>query len=179
MASYGGIVRINKASYGGNLSLNKSTTQSSNYSVDENSPIVHTSGNAVDGKTSQQLDQKSCVHQAEGQTEVWWRVDLQKEVTIENVEIYYREENSWTVWKDRFAGYEVYLSNTTARRREDRCFIDESQSVNEIESHVNHSECNGTAQYVTIYNHRESPKRQSWYSNDALLELCEVKVYGK
>ncbi|XP_033729931.1 scavenger receptor class F member 2-like, partial [Pecten maximus] len=80
--------------------------------------------------------------------------------------------------ENRFAGYEVYLSNTTVRRREDRCFIDVSQSVDDIQSHVNHRECNGTAQYVTIYNHRESPKRQSWYSDDALLELCEVKVYG-
>ncbi|XP_033730645.1 scavenger receptor class F member 2-like, partial [Pecten maximus] len=161
-----------------NLSLNKSTAQSSNYSVNETSPFVHTSGNAVDGKTSQQLDQKSCVHQAEGQTQVWWRVDLQNKVVIENVDIYYREERSWTGWKGRFAGYEVYLSNTTVRHREDRCFIDESQSVDEIQSYVNHRECNGTAQYVTIYNHRESSKRQSWYSDDALLELCEVKVYG-
>ncbi|XP_033730417.1 multiple epidermal growth factor-like domains protein 8, partial [Pecten maximus] len=161
-----------------NLSRNKPTTQSSNYSVKENSPIVHTSENAVDGIYNQRLDNNSCVHQALEQTEVWWRVDLQKEVTIENVEIYYREENSWTGWKNRFAGYEVYLSNTTERRREDRCFIDVSQSVDDIQSHVNHHECNGTAQYVTIYNHRESPKRQWWYSDDALLELCEVKVYG-
>ncbi|XP_069117582.1 receptor-type tyrosine-protein phosphatase epsilon-like isoform X2 [Argopecten irradians] len=162
------------------LSGNKPTVQSSNYRFDDHSPITYTSANAVDGNTNQLLRQKSCAHQAEGQSEAWWRVDLQKQVTIDNIEIYYRDEGvtGWTGWRNRFAGYEVYLSNTTERRGEDRCFVDSSQEVDGILSHVNLPGCKGTAQYVTVYNHRETPKRQPWYSDFVQLELCEVQVYG-
>ncbi|OWF37097.1 Receptor-type tyrosine-protein phosphatase mu [Mizuhopecten yessoensis] len=160
------------------VSRKKPTNQSSTYKFE--GTVLHLSGNAVDGNTNQGLGKNSCAHQAVGRKEVWWRVDLEREVTIDKVEIYYRDEGSpWTGWKNRFAGYEVYLSNTTDRLTGERCFIDKSESVNQIISLVNHPECNGTAQYVTIYNQRESPKRQNWYDDkDALLELCEVQVYG-
>ncbi|XP_021339451.1 receptor-type tyrosine-protein phosphatase mu-like isoform X1 [Mizuhopecten yessoensis] len=159
------------------VSRKKPTHQSSTYKFE--GTVLHLSGNAVDGNTNQELGNNSCTYQAVGRKEVWWRVDLEREVTIDKVEIYYRDEGyQWTGWKNRFAGYEVYLSNTTDRLTGERCFIDESESVDQIISHVNHPECNGTAQYVTIYNHRESPKRHDWYFKDALLELCEVQVYG-
>ncbi|XP_060071915.1 uncharacterized protein LOC132551785, partial [Ylistrum balloti] len=157
------------------ISQNKPTAQSSDYRPA--GTVIHPSKNAVDGKTIQTLGKDSCAHQAVNQTEVWWRVDLQSDFVIEKVEIYYREEFNWAGWKNRFAGYEIYLSNTTERRRQDRCFIDNSTSESQIQSHVTHSECYGTAQYVWIYNNREPPLRQTWYDSSALLELCEVQVY--
>ncbi|XP_060078162.1 uncharacterized protein LOC132557659 [Ylistrum balloti] len=161
------------------VSFKRPTSQSSNYTLPNENRIVHTSENGVDGNRRQTLLSNSCTHQADGQEEAWWRVDLQRQVTVEKVQIYYRDEGSvWAGWRNRFAGYEIYLSNTTVRNREDRCFQDKSENVNQIQSIVTHEECNGTAQYVTIYNTRNQPKRQNWYSSFAFLELCEVEVYG-
>ncbi|XP_060078161.1 cell death abnormality protein 1-like [Ylistrum balloti] len=161
------------------VSFKRPTSQRSNYTLPIENRIVHTSENGVDGNKRQTFSGNSCTHQAVEQEEAWWRVDLQRQVTVEKVQIYYRDEGSvWAGWRNRFAGYEIYLSNTTERNREDRCFQDKSENVNQIQSIVTHEECNGTAQYVTIYNTRNQPKRQNWYSSFAFLELCEVEVYG-
>ncbi|XP_033739255.1 uncharacterized protein LOC117326606 [Pecten maximus] len=39
-------------------------------------------------------------------------------------------------------------------------------------------QCPYVGRYVTVYNYRNNPKRYSWYSDDAILELCEVQVFG-
>ncbi|XP_069128621.1 uncharacterized protein [Argopecten irradians] len=78
---------------------------------------------------------------------------------------------------DRFAGYQLYLSNITDWKTGVLCYEDTSSNETEVETVITH-QCPFVAQYVTIYNYRGNPKRHDWYSDDAYLELCEVQVYG-
>ncbi|OWF53781.1 uncharacterized protein LOC110445957 isoform X1 [Mizuhopecten yessoensis] len=147
------------------VSLNGQTVESSSY---------HLPKYAVDG------DLNSCAYQARRQVEVYLRVNLQRRVNIEKVEIHYREELSVVsdLFGNRFSGFEVYLSNSTQRRREDQCSKDQSANVNQFQSFVSLKECKGTAQYVIIYNHRETLGLLDLLDDNALPKLCEVKVYG-
>ncbi|XP_069125816.1 multiple epidermal growth factor-like domains protein 10 [Argopecten irradians] len=54
---------------------------------------------------------------------------------------------------------------------------DSSSTLTDLQT-VESPNCPYVAQYVTIYNYRNDPKRQSWYSDYAALALCEVEVKG-
>ncbi|XP_021370698.1 protein draper-like [Mizuhopecten yessoensis] len=114
-----------------------------------------------------QLSQESKVRIRSKQ--VWWRVDLGQSITIQYITIYYRATTGY-----RFGGYSLYVSNSTNHIEGILCYQDNRSNVNVNPTHL----CPYVAQYVTVYNHREEPKRHDWYSNDAILELCEVQVFG-
>ncbi|XP_033739273.1 multiple epidermal growth factor-like domains protein 6 [Pecten maximus] len=86
-----------------------------------------------------------------------------------------RSENGY---QHRFAGYQLYVSNTTNSPTDGvLCFEDNSSTNSSVQLVVTH-QCPYVGQYVTVYNYRSSTKRYNWYSDEALLELCEVQVFG-
>ncbi|XP_069128406.1 fucolectin-5-like [Argopecten irradians] len=130
------------------------------------------SSKAVDGCTAQTIGSDCCTHTDTGKTEAWWQVDLQQQFVIETVHILYRDDGTL----DRLAGFEIYLSNTSVFRSEERCYQDNTASLG-LMTAIQNVTCTGVGQYVTIYNDRRV-KAESWYSDDAILELCEVFIYG-
>ncbi|XP_021349600.1 scavenger receptor class F member 2-like [Mizuhopecten yessoensis] len=82
------------------------------------------------------------------------------------------------LYQNRFAGYQLYLSNTTESPTQSvLCFEDKSSTKAQVQLLVTH-QCPYVARYVIVYNYRNNPKRYTWYYDYAVLELCEVQVFG-
>ncbi|XP_069109829.1 fucolectin-3-like [Argopecten irradians] len=157
---------FSKVSSEANVAWRKPTSQSSDFGGN------WAASNVVDGCTESSAG--CCTHTSgEGHKTAWWRVDLQQLMTINRIQIIYR-----TGSKQRFGGYQLYLSNTTDSPAQGvLCY--EDQSINEADVQLNKEhQCPFVARYVTVYNYRNNPKRRFWYSNNAILELCEVMVFG-
>ncbi|XP_021361959.1 stabilin-1-like isoform X2 [Mizuhopecten yessoensis] len=153
------------------LDPNVTTSQSSEYDD------AHTSGEVVDGCTNQRHNSGCCSH-TQGDPalyEAWWQIDLGDQVVIEYVKIYYRGDGSHQT--ARFAGYQVYLSNTTGWRNSDICHNDTTSTQSMVDLTPRITSCTGNTRYLTIYVDRQT-LAYSWYSAKAILELCEVQVYG-
>ncbi|XP_069128447.1 fucolectin-like [Argopecten irradians] len=152
-----------------NLAILKTTTQSSNYYSNR-----YPASSAVDGCKNTVLEVGCCSHTAvSGPNTVWWRVDLGQISTIDSIQIIYREH-----WQIRFAGYHLYVSNTTISPQDGvLCYLDTSITKDDVQLNVIH-QCPYVGRYVTVYNYRTSPKQYNWYDDSAILELCEVLVYG-
>ncbi|XP_033739276.1 uncharacterized protein LOC117326624 [Pecten maximus] len=81
-------------------------------------------------------------------------------------------------FQERFAGYQLFVSNTTDTPKDGvLCYEDTSSTRDDVQLEVTHQFLQ-VGRYVTVYNHRNNPKRHNWYHDDALLELCEVQVFG-
>ncbi|XP_069135096.1 uncharacterized protein [Argopecten irradians] len=152
-----------------NLALSKPTNQSSTFTT-------YDSSKAVDGCARQQHLSDCCIHTdyQKDYTEVWWQVDLQQQSVLEYVSIIYRDEID--LQPQRLAGFELYLSNTSDWTSGMRCYKDNTPTESSMALFLSIS-CQNVARYVTIYNDRRI-KTYPWYSDDAVLELCEVSVYG-
>ncbi|XP_069125774.1 scavenger receptor class F member 1-like isoform X2 [Argopecten irradians] len=145
---------------------NIATSQSSNYNE------IWVSSKAVHGCIHQNIDSNCCTHTAGGQTEVWWQADLRQQSVIQTVEILYRDEGILS----RLAGFEIYLSDTSDWRSGLRCYRDNTASL-ALMTATQNVPCVGIGRYVTIYNNRRVIAKQ-WYSDEAVLELCKVYIYG-
>ncbi|XP_069128341.1 cell death abnormality protein 1-like [Argopecten irradians] len=76
-------------------------------------------------------------------------------------------------FQQRFAGYQLYMSNTTDSSQDGvLCYEDTSSTRDAVQLNVIH-QCPYVGRYVTVYNYRNNPKRYSWYDIYAILELCE------
>ncbi|XP_033729637.1 receptor-type tyrosine-protein phosphatase T-like [Pecten maximus] len=150
-----------------NVAVSKSANQSSDYN---NKWIA---GKAVDNCLNTDVRYGCCIHTKDiGHDTVWWRVDLGELVTVNRIKIYYRGG-----YQRRFAGYQLFVSNTTNTTTDGvLCYEDESSKEADVQLKVTH-QCPYVGQYVTVYNSRGNPKRPDWYSNNAILELCEVQVF--
>ncbi|XP_021367657.1 EGF-like domain-containing protein comC [Mizuhopecten yessoensis] len=153
-----------------NISLMKTTNQSTTHQT-------HPANRSVDGCLDQKFNNDCCSHTSPDESTAWWRVDLGQPSTIDNITIYYRDGKA-----SRFAGYRLYVSNTTSDDNVTNngvlCYEDQSSTEAEVRLVVTHY-CPYVAKYVTVYNFRNNPLRYNWYNeNEAFLELCEVQVFG-
>ncbi|XP_069128446.1 scavenger receptor class F member 1-like [Argopecten irradians] len=149
-----------------NLALYKTATQSS-----DSKPSRWLADAAVDGCEQTHIRSNCCTHTAPDQMTAWWRVDLGQISTINTINIIYRDN-----FQERLAGYKLYVSNTTSSPQNgDLCYEDTSSILAAVQLNKI-QQCPYVGRYVTVYNYRNDPKRYSWYSDNAVLELCEVKV---
>ncbi|XP_069128374.1 uncharacterized protein [Argopecten irradians] len=150
-----------------NVAVEKSASQSTNHHQ-------HGADRAVDNCVTTTLESNCCSHtDHKGSTTAWWRVDLDQLTTINAITIYYRAQ-----YPHRFAGYQLYVSNSTSSPQDGvLCFEDISTTRDEVQMVVTH-QCPYVCQYVTVYNYRNNQKRHDWYDDYAVLELCEVQVWG-
>ncbi|XP_021364981.1 uncharacterized protein LOC110457862, partial [Mizuhopecten yessoensis] len=160
-------ILIRKTRSEANVALVKAAEQSSN----TNTKWV--ASKVVDGCTEITIGSDCCTHTKGDQKQVWWRVDLGQLMTINSITIYYRGG-----FQHRLAGYQLYLSNTTESPTQGvLCYEDKSSEKDQVQLLVTH-QCPYVARYVTVYNYRNNPKRYNWYEDFAILELCEVQVFG-
>ncbi|XP_021366039.1 cell death abnormality protein 1-like isoform X4 [Mizuhopecten yessoensis] len=153
-----------------NVSFGKAATQSSDHGIRLNA------SRAVDGCLNRELRNSGCCSHTDPRDlkEAWWQVDLGSLSTISYITIYHRSDFDS---RSRFAGYQLYMSNTTDWSLGVLCYEDRSNTKAQVQMVVTH-QCPYVAQYVTIYIYRGNPKRYVWYESRAILELCEVQVFG-
>ncbi|XP_060078171.1 multiple epidermal growth factor-like domains protein 11 [Ylistrum balloti] len=132
-----------------------------------------TANKAIDNCINQSVTSNCCALTSdEGYTQAEWRVDLGQMRTIQYITIYFRHNSA-----SRFGGYTLFVSNSTAHLHDIVCYKDNSSKAADLQLNPTH-QCPYVARYVTIYNYRENPARQTWYDKYAILELCEVQVFG-
>ncbi|XP_021349685.1 scavenger receptor class F member 2-like [Mizuhopecten yessoensis] len=160
-----------------NTSVNTSLDSKVKTSQSSDTDVAYTSDEVVDNCTTQKLDSACCSHTNSNPTpnEAWWQIDLGDQVVIEYIQIYYRDEGPFQT--ARFAGYQIYLSNTTGWRNSDSCYNDATSTQCMVDLTPRITTCTGNNRYLTIYVDRQT-KSNNWYSTQAILELCEVQVYG-
>ncbi|XP_069127003.1 uncharacterized protein [Argopecten irradians] len=151
----------------------KTTRQSSNHNG------ATSSVKAVDGCRNQKFAGGCCSHTLVRNhiKQAWWQIDLGGQVVIERIEIIYRDDGDGSQQKGRFGGFQVFVSNTSTRTSGDRCYEDPTSVQGSMDLTPTISSCTGSTQYLTIYVDRRT-RTQAWYSTTAILELCEVEVYG-
>ncbi|XP_069126483.1 scavenger receptor class F member 1-like isoform X1 [Argopecten irradians] len=149
-----------------NVAVGKPASQSSTY---------HRYGpdKAVDNCTQLYVESGCCSHTDPNNrtTNAHWDVDLGQLMTIDDITIYYRAG-----YATRFAGYQIYVYNTTGVQPT-LCYSDMSSNISDVKLTVTH-QCPYVTRYVQVYNYRVNNKRHEWYSDNAVLELCEVQVWG-
>ncbi|XP_069109705.1 fucolectin-5-like, partial [Argopecten irradians] len=152
-----------------NVALRRSAIQSSEQDVNK-----WPARNAIDGCINQDINSGCCsVTKAGRYKQAWWRVDLGVFWTIDYITIYYRSGSG-----HRFGGYSLYTTNYTAIPPQGiPCYEDNSSLPSDLNLNPTHV-CPSVARYVTVYNKRETPPTRVWYDNYAVLELCEVQVFG-
>ncbi|XP_062620861.1 multiple epidermal growth factor-like domains protein 10 [Saccostrea cucullata] len=160
-----------------NLSLGKPAWQKSNY------PGARTWGadKAVDGNyTYRGALGNQCTISADYQQTAEWRVDLESVVSISHINIFYRTDNrpSPSGYESRFAGFFLYISNTTSKDDGFLCFH-EIQNVSGTPIEDQRINCSLNGRYVIYYNERRPDVvYPDYYSTYAFNELCELEVYG-
>ncbi|XP_052692275.1 uncharacterized protein LOC128170528 [Crassostrea angulata] len=139
------------------------------------------SENAVDGMYRNRSDAGGqCTISDDGKYTAEWRVDLGSVVNIKHINIYYRTDHMEyrSQYKDRLAGFFLYVSNSTTKDGGFLCFHDLS-TVKSTISWDQKISCSVNGRYVIYYNERKmGVSYPHFYSKYAFNELCEVEVYG-
>ncbi|XP_056002215.1 receptor-type tyrosine-protein phosphatase mu-like isoform X2 [Ostrea edulis] len=162
-----------------NLALNKPAWQQQKW-PDEPYDVEWGAAKAVDGQYSKRGAEGQCTISNTLQTTATWRVDLESVVSISQIDIYYRTDNfpSPGAYYDRFAGFFLYVSNTTSKDDGRLCFH-EIQNVDRTPVENQTISCSVHGRYVIYYNERRpGVNYPSYYSPHAYNELCEVEVQG-
>uniref|UniRef100_A0A8W8MJG9 EGF-like domain-containing protein n=2 Tax=Magallana gigas TaxID=29159 RepID=A0A8W8MJG9_MAGGI len=140
------------------------------------------SQNAVDGDYSDRsaAGGQCSISADNNYTEATWGVDLGEVVSISHIDIFYRTDNEKgpTAFTSRFAGFSLYVSNTTSKDDGHLCFHEIQNAVG-TPSEDQRIQCPFHARYVIYYNERRPEVvYPSYYSQFAHSELCEIEVYG-
>ena len=79
---------------------------------------------------------------------------------------------------NRLAGYSLYISNSSITKTDG--YLCYHHTGPGLPSNLDNVTCNHIGQYVIIYNERNETSfyNPPGYSNESMLELCEVEVYG-
>ncbi|XP_061166265.1 angiopoietin-1 receptor-like [Saccostrea echinata] len=161
-----------------NLALGKPAWQKNNYQGTE---IEWGAAKAVDGHFSDRSAGGNQCTISDGQQTAEWRVDLERVVSISYINIYYRTDNapiSYYIYTGRFAGFFLYVSNTTLKDDGYLCFH-EIQTVDGTPTENQTISCPVHGRYVIYYNERRAGVTYpSYYSQYVYSELCELEVYG-
>ncbi|XP_061191084.1 receptor-type tyrosine-protein phosphatase T-like [Saccostrea echinata] len=161
-----------------NLALGKPAWQKNNHQGKE---IEWGAEKAVDGHFSDRsAGGNQCTISANGKQTATWRVDLQRVVSVSYINIYYRTDNAPSpgTYYGRFAGFSLYVSNTTLKDDGYLCFH-EIQTVDGTPTENQTISCPVHGRYVIYYNERRPDVTYpSYYSQYAYIELCELEVYG-
>ncbi|XP_056002291.1 uncharacterized protein LOC130049109 isoform X2 [Ostrea edulis] len=161
-----------------NLALRRPAWQQHNYSGRE---MQWGAAKAVDGLyTDRSAGGNQCTQSNNRQTTATWRVDLESVVSISHIDFYYRTDNLPipSVYTTRFAGFYLYVSNTTSKDDGHLCFH-EIQTVDGTPIENQTISCSVHGRYVIYYNERKpGVNYPSYYSQYAFNELCEVEVNG-
>ena len=78
----------------------------------------------------------------------------------------------------RLSGFSVYVSNSTRIQSGDRCYHHAGPEYPELYQDI---VCNAVGRYVTVFIQRPPDPKDSvnlCHSTKAVLELCEVEVFG-
>ncbi|XP_062602120.1 multiple epidermal growth factor-like domains protein 10, partial [Saccostrea cucullata] len=160
-----------------NLALRKPAWQMANYS----GAWPWGADKAVDGNyTDRGATGNQCTISAIEQFTAEWRVDLQSVVSISHIKIFYRTDNlpRPSAYNGRFAGFFLYISNTTSKDDGYLCFH-EIQNVSGTPVEDQRINCSIYGRYVIYYNERRpNVTYPNYYSQYAYNELCELEVYG-
>ncbi|XP_062608626.1 uncharacterized protein LOC134270416, partial [Saccostrea cucullata] len=158
-----------------NLALGKPAWQKTNFSQ------IWGADKAVDVKyTDRGAKGNECTISADKNQTAEWRVDLQSVVSISYINIFYRTDNypSPSAYTGRFAGFSLFISNTTSKYDGHLCFH-EIQNVNGTPIEDQRINCSLYGRYVIYYNERKpGVVYPGYYSTYAFNELCELEVYG-
>ncbi|XP_056002212.1 receptor-type tyrosine-protein phosphatase mu-like [Ostrea edulis] len=163
-----------------NLALRRPAWQEHNFPGKE---MDWGAAKAVDGLyTNRSLEGNQCTRSGRRQTTATWRVDLGSVLRISHIDIYYRTDNfpSPGAHSNRFAGFSLYVSNTTSKYDGHLC-SHEIQTVDDRTVPIENQtiSCSVHGRYVIYYNERRlGVAYPSYYSRYAYNELCELEVYG-
>ncbi|XP_062617125.1 protein draper-like isoform X2 [Saccostrea cucullata] len=158
------------------LSMGKTASQSSTPPcLNEACRTFYISANAVD------RDKSTCTRNTEigrlsNTKTVWWRVDLGAVYSIYSINVLFKNYNGYELrQRGRFAGFFLYLSNSSVRYRDVMCYKDDQ----ELPPLNFTTTCVGHGRYVTFYNQRlDENQYPDGYQRTTVTELCEVIVYG-
>ncbi|XP_061185045.1 uncharacterized protein LOC133193085 [Saccostrea echinata] len=163
-----------------NLALRKPAWQA-NIWPDDDKYITWGANKSVDGKYSDRsADGNQCTISHSNRLTATLRVDLERLVSISHINIYYRTDNfpSPGAFYDRFAGFFLFVSNTTAQSDGHLCFHD-IQNVNGTPIENQTIICHVYGRYVIYYNERKlNVMYPAYYSRYAYNEICELEVIG-
>nr|XP_034311827.1 receptor-type tyrosine-protein phosphatase epsilon isoform X1 [Crassostrea gigas] len=108
----------------------------------------------------------------------WWNVDLGAVHSVHNIRIQFRDYGHMYVERQRgrFAGFSLYVSNTTDRNRGYLCYKN-GQELPLLDFNTN---CSVHGRYVIFYNERLNGTRYppEYEPANIITELCEVTVTG-
>ncbi|XP_065922548.1 multiple epidermal growth factor-like domains protein 10 [Magallana gigas] len=107
----------------------------------------------------------------------WWYVDLGSTYNVVNIRIQFKDYKGYTMrQRGRFAGFSLYVSNTTNRHMGQLCYKDGPQ-LPPLDFHTN---CITHGRYVIFYNERIPGTTYpiGYVESPVFTELCEVTVTG-
>ncbi|XP_052693866.1 uncharacterized protein LOC128172139 [Crassostrea angulata] len=118
-----------------------------------------------------------CSHTEENQTIAWLQVDLGERYSISNVTMYYRGHRSGGWRPYRLRQFYLDVSNKSANmstKQRKRCYTDNT-TESDLPNNIIEMPCKQTARYVIVETSYDAPEDTS---TGAMLEICEIEVYG-
>ncbi|XP_065945076.1 scavenger receptor class F member 2 [Magallana gigas] len=124
-----------------------------------------------------------CSHTDVNQERAWLQVDLGKPYSISSVKIYYRKDDDGiSNWKQyRFRQFYLDVSNISAAQSSTtqriRCYKDNTTAPS-LPPYKIDIPCIHTVRYVIVETTYDAPEDDKNGVHGAILEICEIEVYG-